>query len=82
MNTEHEEKKGEAVILTEKDLCLTLICKIEELIDYLDYLLDFNEIEMSQTDIDYRDVKEDLEGILNELNLRDSRYLKDNNDPE
>ena len=82
MNKETEEKKGEAVILREKDICLTLICKVEELLTYLDYLLDFHEMEMSQTDLDYREVKDDLVEILNELDLKDSKYLRDNNDPE
>ena len=82
MNKETEEKKGESVILREKDICLTLICKVEDLMNYLDYLLDFHELEMAQTDMDFNAVKDDLEEILNELNLRDSKYLRDNKDPE
>lgn len=69
---------GQKVIVREQDLLFMFIAKIEELITLIDYFYDFFEIEMENTDLHWGCIRDDLAILLNDLNTKETKYLRKN----
>lgn len=73
---------GDQVLVCEKDLRLLVLVKLSGLVDYLDLLIEYQEVEFFKADFDWYKIRCDLNRIVNEINDNEGKYLMEEEDDE